>query len=152
MYARQRPEDKLERVRALQSAGEVVAVVGDGLNDGPVLAGADVSFAMGAGAQAARASADFVLLSNRLGRIPEVAAAGGAALANIRQNLRLSFAYNALVVPLAALGWVTPWLAAILMPASSLMVVGNALRLRGRTARSEPVATTAPPTAPAVSS
>ena len=130
--ARQRPEDKLEVVRTFQSSGEVVAVVGDGLNDGPVLAGADVSFAMGAGVQAARASADFVLLSNRLDRIPEVMATGEAALGNIRQNLRLSFAYNALVVPLAALGWVAPWLAAILMPASSLAVVGNALRLRGR--------------------
>ena len=130
VHAGQRPEDKLARVRAWQDAGEVVAVVGDGLNDGPVLAGADVSFAMGAGVQAARASADFILLSNRLERIEETARVGEAALANIRQNLNLSFAYNALVVPLAALGWVAPWLAAILMPASSLVVVGNALRLR----------------------
>jgi Cu2+-exporting ATPase len=85
---------------------------------------------MGAGVQAARASADIILLSNRLGRIPEVAAVGDTALANIRQNLNLSFAYNILVVPLAALGWVAPWMAAILMPASSLVVVLNALRLR----------------------
>ncbi|SCY26358.1 heavy metal translocating P-type ATPase [Thiohalorhabdus denitrificans] len=131
VHARQRPEDKLDLVRAWQRQGEVVAVVGDGLNDGPVLAGADVSFAMGAGVQAARASADFILLSNRLERLPEVAHIGEAALRNIRQNLKLSFGYNALVVPLAALGWVAPWMAAILMPASSLMVVGNALRLRG---------------------
>ena len=130
VHAGQRPEDKLDLVRAWQEAGEVVAVVGDGLNDGPVLAGADVSFAMGAGVEAARASADFILLSNRLERIEETARVGEAALANIRQNLNLSFAYNAAVVPLAAVGWVAPWLAAILMPASSLMVVGNALRLR----------------------
>jgi Cu2+-exporting ATPase len=105
-------------------------VVGDGLNDGPVLAGGDVSMAMGAGVQAARASADVILLSNRLPRIPEVVGVGETALANIRQNLNLSFAYNGLVVPLAALGWVAPWMAAILMPASSLVVVLNALRLR----------------------
>ena len=129
-HARQQPEDKLAQVRQWQQDGEVVAVVGDGLNDGPVLSGGDVSIAMGAGVQAARASADIILLSNRLGRIPEVAAVGDTALANIRQNLNLSFAYNILVVPLAALGWVAPWMAAILMPASSLVVVLNALRLR----------------------
>lgn len=131
VHARQRPEDKLAVVRACQARGEVVAVVGDGVNDGPVLAGADVSLAMGGGAHAARASADFVLLSDRIGRIAEIRALGERTLANIRQNLNLSFAYNAAVVPLAALGWVQPWLAAILMPASSLLVVGNALRLRG---------------------
>jgi len=131
VYARQRPEDKLALVRGWQHDGEVVAVVGDGLNDGPVLAGADVSLAMGAGVQAARASADFILLSNRLERIPEIAHIGSAALHNIRQNLTLSFGYNALAVPLAALGLVAPLLAAVLMPASSLVVVGNALRLRG---------------------
>ncbi|MFA9459344.1 heavy metal translocating P-type ATPase [Thiohalorhabdus sp. Cl-TMA] len=130
VYAAQRPEDKLALVRAWQEQGEVVAVVGDGLNDGPVLAGADVSLAMGAGVQAARASADFILLSNRLERIPEIADIGEAVLENIRQNLSLSFGYNVLAVPLAALGWVAPWMAAILMPASSLLVVGNALRLR----------------------
>jgi len=130
VHARQLPEDKLAQVRQWQQDGEVVAVVGDGLNDGPVLSGGDVSIAMGAGVQAARASADIILLSNRLGRIPEVAAVGDTALANIRQNLNLSFAYNILVVPLAALGWVAPWMAAILMPASSLVVVLNALRLR----------------------
>ncbi|MEF8794288.1 heavy metal translocating P-type ATPase [Thiohalorhabdus sp.] len=141
VHAGQGPEAKLERVRAWQAAGEVVAVVGDGLNDGPVLAGAEVSFAMGAGVQAARASADFVLLSNRLERIEETARVASAALANIRQNLNLSFGYNGLAVPLAALGWVAPWLAAILMPASSLIVVGNALRLRRQRSRwrSKPV-------------
>ena len=130
VHGDQLPEDKLEQVRAWQRAGEVVIVVGDGLNDGPVLAGGDVSMAMGAGVQAARASADVILLSNRLPRIPEVVGVGETALANIRQNLNLSFAYNGLVVPLAALGWVAPWMAAILMPASSLVVVLNALRLR----------------------
>lgn len=127
----QLPEDKLAAVREFQERGEGVAVVGDGINDGPVLAGADVSFAMGGGAHAARASADFVLLSDRLGRIAEIRTIGERTLNNIRQNLNLSFAYNAAVVPLAALGWVEPWLAAVLMPASSLLVVTNALRLRG---------------------
>ena len=150
IHADQGPEAKLERVRAWQEAGEVVAVVGDGLNDGPVLAGADVSFAMGAGVQAARASADFVLLSNRLERIEETARVASAALANIRQNLNLSFGYNALVVPLAALGLVAPWLAAILMPASSLMVVGNALRLRRQRPRWRAAQAPSRPTVPAV--
>ena len=136
IYAAQLPEGKLEQVRVAQSRGEVVAVVGDGLNDGPVLAGADVSLAMGAGVQTARATADFILLSNRIGRVPEVARIGRATLANIRSNLRLSFAYNGIAVPLAAFGWVAPWMAAILMPASSLAVVGNALRLRRRIPKS----------------
>ena len=102
--------------------------------------------AMGAGVQAARASADVILLSNRLPRIPEVVGVGETALANIRQNLNLSFAYNGLVVPLAALGWVAPWMAAILMPASSLVVVLNALRLRKQVpAGSRPQAAAARP-------
>jgi Cu2+-exporting ATPase len=125
-----KPADKLERVRELQAAGEVVVMVGDGVNDAPVLAGAQVSVAMGSGAQLAHASADMVMLSERLGALAQGVAAARKTRKIIRQNLSWALLYNATAVPLAAAGLVAPWMAALGMSASSLVVVFNALRLR----------------------
>jgi Cu2+-exporting ATPase len=123
------PQDKCLRVGALQADGEIVAMLGDGINDTPVLSTANVSIAMGDGAQAARASADMILLGNNLCNLADGVAIARKTLAVIRQNLLWAAAYNLLAIPAAAAGWVAPWMAAIGMSASSLLVVANSLRL-----------------------
>ena len=127
--ARQLPEQKLARVRELQAQGHVVAMVGDGLNDAPVLAGADVSLAMADGAALAQRAADLVITSPSLLRIPQAIALARRTQRIVRQNLAWALAYNLVALPLAATGRVTPWLAALGMALSSLLITLNALRL-----------------------
>ena len=131
--ARQSPAAKLERLRELRAGGARVLAVGDGINDAPVLAGADVAVALTSGADLAQAAGDVILDGAHLTALPVARAVARETLAVLRQNQRWALAYNLAVVPLAALGFVAPWLAAIGMSVSSLVVVLNALRIGRRT-------------------
>ncbi len=127
------PDDKQRRVEAMQAEpGTVVAMFGDGVNDAPVLAQAHVSVAMGGGTDLARNQADIVLLSENLAGMAEAIALSRRTMRVVKQNLWWSFGYNITSVPLAMMGWVTPWMAGLGMALSSLLVVLNALRLQRR--------------------
>jgi len=123
------PQDKLEVIQAAQHVGERVVMVGDGINDAPVLAGADTSIAPSHGAMLAQTSADVIMLGDSLQPLTTALCMSGRTMRIVRQNLAWAIVYNALALPLAAAGFVPPWLAAIGMSASSLIVVLNALRL-----------------------
>ena len=123
------PEDKLRHLREGQQRGRRVVMVGDGLNDGPVLAAANVSFAVGSAVPLAQAQADFVVTSGELGAVVCTLHQARRTMRVVRQNLVWAAAYNALCVPLALLGWLPAWAAGLGMAASSLFVVLNALRL-----------------------
>ena len=123
------PQDKLAFLRGLQSQGQHVAMVGDGLNDGPVLAGAHVSFAFGQAVPLAQAQADLVVLGDRLSTVAQALVRARRTLGVVRQNLWWAALYNAVCVPLAVAGWLPAWLAGMGMALSSLLVVLNALRL-----------------------
>jgi Cu2+-exporting ATPase len=127
--ARQSPADKLKYIRALADRDEIVVMIGDGINDAPVLAGATVSIAMGGASALAHASSDILLVRDSLHALPEVVDIARRTAKNVRQNLVWAAAYNFVALPLAALGFVPPWLAAIGMSLSSMLVVLNALRL-----------------------
>lgn len=123
------PQDKLAAVKVAQARGEHVAMLGDGINDAPVLAQADTSIAMGEGAQIARAQADGVLVTNDLQDVVRARALAKRTLRVMRQNVIWAASYNAACVPLALLGWLPPWAAGLGMATSSLLVVLNSLRL-----------------------
>ena len=123
------PQDKLAFLRKAQHDGHTVAVVGDGLNDGPVLAGAHVSFAFGQAVPLAQAQADFVVLGEQLSAVAITLHLARRTLRVVRQNLWWAALYNAVCVPLAVVGWLPAWLAGLGMGLSSLLVVLNALRL-----------------------
>jgi Cu2+-exporting ATPase len=127
--ARLAPPDKLARVRALQAAGRRVAMVGDGINDAPVLAGADLAVALCSGTALSQAQGDLVLTGARLAPLLEAFDLATRTRVVVRQNLTWAAGYNLLVLPVAALGLLAPWFAALGMSASSLLVVANALRL-----------------------
>ncbi len=124
------PQGKHDYVSHLQTGGAIVAMVGDGVNDAPVLAKAQVSIAMGGGSYLARTQADLILLSENIDHLRRGVFIAWRALRIIRQNLLWAFAYNLVALPLAMCGYITPWMAGIGMSGSSLLVVLNSLRLQ----------------------
>ena len=128
-HARCTPDDKLTRLRQLQAQGATVAMVGDGMNDAPVLAGAHVAFAFGQASSLAQSQADLVVLGSELGAITDTLVLARKTMRVVRQNLVWALLYNAACVPLAVAGYLPAWLAGLGLATSSLLVVANAARL-----------------------
>ena len=127
--AQQTPEEKLNVIKQAQDNNHVVLMVGDGINDGPVLAQADVSVTLGAGSDLAKSSADVILLDNSLEKISLVFTIAKRCKVKIIQNMGWALGYNILVLPLAVTGFLSPWMAVVGMSLSSLIVVANSIRL-----------------------
>lgn len=130
VFAEIRPEDKAEFLKRLQARGERVAFVGDGINDAPALTQADLGIAVSRASDVAREAADIILLKSEIEAVPEALGLARATLRTIKQNLFWAFFYNAVGIPLAALGFMSPVLCAAAMGFSDVIVIGNALRLR----------------------
>ncbi|MEV6776888.1 heavy metal translocating P-type ATPase [Streptomyces syringium] len=131
IHARATPEDKAELVRTLRARGHRVAVIGDGVNDTAALAGADLGIAMGSGTDAAIGAADVTLVREDMGALADAVRLARRTSVTVRANLVWAFGYNLVTVPLAVVGLLSPMVAAAAMSVSSLLVVGNSLRLRG---------------------